>query len=130
MKDAIDILNEMGVTFQRPTLYQLKIGDLSFYPGRGTIFRDGSSAAMTEKGLDALVIIIKGAKQNLHSSPPVASGPRPAWVDDPGPPFLGSRPHTENDRLSDNGPKASSGSHTALIGDSSRTGPSCMPRTG
>src|ERR1700733_12437886 len=91
MKDAIDALNEMGVTFQRPTLYQLKIGDLSFYPGRGTIFRDGSPAAMTEKGLDALVVIIKGAKQNLPSPPPVAAGPRPARADDPVAPFLGSR---------------------------------------
>jgi len=37
MIDAIDSLNELGVTFKRPTLYQLKIGDLSYYPGRGTI---------------------------------------------------------------------------------------------
>jgi hypothetical protein len=71
MKDAIDTLNEMGVTFQRPTLYQLKIGELSFYPGRGTIFRDGSPAAMTEKGLDALVVIIS-MRQALHAAPSVA----------------------------------------------------------
>ncbi len=117
MKDAIDILNEMGVTFQRPTLYQLKIGDLSFYPGRGTIFRDGSPAAMTEKGLDALVVIIKGAKQNLHSSPPGDAGPRPVWADDPVPRFSVAAPHTENDGLSDDSPKVASGSRTALIGD-------------
>jgi hypothetical protein len=71
MKDAIDTLNEIGVTFQRPTVYQLKIGDLSFYPGRGTIFRDGSPAAMTEKGLDALVVIIS-KRQALHAAPSVA----------------------------------------------------------
>jgi hypothetical protein len=91
MKDAIDTLNEIGVTFQRPTIYQLKIGDLSFYPGRGTIFRDGSPAAMTEKGLDALVLIIKGTKQRLHSTRSVADGPEPALADDPVP-TLGSRP--------------------------------------
>jgi hypothetical protein len=91
MKDAIDTLNEMGVTFQRPTIHQLKIDDLSFYPGRGTIFRDGSPGAMTEKGLDALVFIIKGAKQKLHSTASVTDGPRPARADDPVP-ILGSRP--------------------------------------
>ncbi len=68
---AIHTLNEMGVTFKRPTLYQLKIGDLSYYPGRGTIFRDGSPAAMPEKGLDALVVIIS-MKQALHAAPSVA----------------------------------------------------------
>jgi hypothetical protein len=71
MKDAINTLNEMSVTFQRPTVYQLKIGELSFYPGRGTIFRDGSPAAMTEKGLDALVVIIS-MRQALHAAPSVA----------------------------------------------------------
>ena len=71
MKDAIQILSKLGVKFKRPTLYQLKIGDLSFYPGRGTIFRDGSPAAMTEKGLQALVLVINGIKQKLHSAPSV-----------------------------------------------------------
>jgi hypothetical protein len=88
MKDAIDTLNEIGLTFRRPTVYQLKIGDLSFYPGRGTIFRDGSPAAMPEKGLDALVLVINGMDQKLHSTPSVADGP---WADDPIP-ILGSRP--------------------------------------
>ena len=85
MKEAIDTLNEMGVTFQRPTVYQLKIGDLSFYPGRGTIFRDGSPAAMPETGLQALVLVINGMKQKLHSAPSVADDPRPDWADDPAP---------------------------------------------
>ena len=52
MKDAIDTLNELGVTFKRPTLYQLKIADLSYYPGRGTIFRDGGPEATPETGLE------------------------------------------------------------------------------
>lgn len=59
MKDAIHVLNKLGVTFKRPTLYQLKIVDLSYYPGRGTIFRDGSTEAMPEKGLDALLRVIE-----------------------------------------------------------------------
>lgn len=66
MKEAIDALNKLGVPFQRPTLYQLKIADLSYYPGRGTIFRDGSQKAMTENGLDALLFIIKGMRRKLR----------------------------------------------------------------
>ena len=62
MKDAIDTLNELGVTFKRPTQYQLKVGDISYYPGRGTIFRDGSPKAMPEKGPSALLLVIKGMK--------------------------------------------------------------------
>ena len=71
MKDAIQILNKLGVTFKRPTLYQLKIADLSYYPGRGTIFRDGSPEAMPERGLQALVLVINGMNQKLHSAPSV-----------------------------------------------------------
>jgi len=96
MKDAIDTLSEIGVTFQRPTVYQLKVGDLSFYPGRGTIFRDGSPGAMAEKGLDALVLIIKGTKQKLHSTrrSPMAQGrPGPTTPSR----FSVAAPHTEND---------------------------------
>jgi hypothetical protein len=85
MKDAIDTLNELGVTFKRPTLYQLKIADLSYYPGRGTIFRDASPEAMPEKGLEALVLVIKGMRQKLQPGPSIGDAPRPAITDDPAP---------------------------------------------
>jgi hypothetical protein len=80
MIDAIYTLNELGVTFKRPTLYQLKIADLSYYPGRGTIFRDGSPEAMPEKGLDALLLVIEGMRQKLHPGP--SFGDAPAGTDD------------------------------------------------
>jgi hypothetical protein len=85
MIDAIDSLNELGVTFKRPTLYQLKIGDLSYYPGRGTIFRDGSPEAMPEKGLDALLLVIHGIKQRPHTVPSIGDASRPAMTDDDAP---------------------------------------------
>lgn len=72
MMDAIYTLNKLSLPFKRPTLYQLKIADLSYYPGRGTIFRDGSPEAMPERGLQALVLVINGMKQKLHSAPSVA----------------------------------------------------------
>jgi len=80
MKDAIDTLNELGITFKRPTQYQLKIADLSYYPGRGTIFRDGSPKAMPEKGLEAVVLVINGMKQRPHPRP--SAYPKPAGTDD------------------------------------------------
>jgi hypothetical protein len=89
MKDAIDTLNELGVTFNRPTQYQLKIGDLSYYPGRGTIFRDGGPKAMPEKGLEALVLVINCMKQKLNPRP--AAYPKPA-DDDQFVPILGPSP--------------------------------------
>jgi hypothetical protein len=83
-------LSEIGATFQRLTVYQLKIGDLSFYPGRGTIFRDGSPAAMTEKGLDALLCVIKSMEPKPQSTILVVDGPKPARANYTAP--IGSRP--------------------------------------
>jgi hypothetical protein len=96
MKDAIDTLNEMGVTFQRPTLYQLKIADLSYYPGRGTIFKDGSPAAMPDKGLQALVLVIQGMSQ-LRPGLSIGDAPRPASTDDM-PRVLERAPYKKNRR--------------------------------
>jgi len=94
MIDAIYTLNELGVTFKRPTLYQLKIADLSYYPGRGTIFRDGSPEAMPEKGLQALVLVIQGMSQ-LRTGLSIGDAPRPASTDDPAP-ILDRAPYQKN----------------------------------
>jgi hypothetical protein len=74
MKDAIDTLNELGVTFQRPTVYQLKIGDLSFYPGRGTIFSLSSTgmaifqhiSQVNDQILACFLRAIKFGFKNVH----------------------------------------------------------------
>lgn len=55
MREAIEALNADGVRFSRPTQYQLKIGDLSFYPGTGSIFRDGEGKGWEQHGLGALI---------------------------------------------------------------------------
>lgn len=47
MRQAIEALSDEGVLFTRPTDYQLKVSDISFYPGTGSIFRDGESKALT-----------------------------------------------------------------------------------
>jgi hypothetical protein len=55
MREAIELLTSEGVHFSRPTQYQLKIGDLNFYPDTGRIFRDGECEAWEQRGLDAIV---------------------------------------------------------------------------
>lgn len=43
------------------TKYQLKIGDLSFYPKKGTIYRDGDPAALSETGIEALIDLLSSS---------------------------------------------------------------------
>ncbi|MFG1437781.1 hypothetical protein V5F38_01090 [Xanthobacter sp. V0B-10] len=55
MAHAIHRLNALGICFERKTAYQLKIDEWNFYPGRGTIVRDGHPAAEPDRGLAALL---------------------------------------------------------------------------
>ena len=59
MRDAIEALNAEGVRFSRPTQYQLKVGDINFYPGTGRIFRDGEDKAWEQQGLSALISYLR-----------------------------------------------------------------------
>ena len=61
VRQAIQALRERGVTFDLKTVHQLKVDDLSFYPGRGTIFRDGDSGAIAEHGLEAFLTLVGGS---------------------------------------------------------------------
>jgi len=54
MRAALRWLTQAGLRFTRPTRYQLKIGALSFYPDKGTLYRDGDRQALPERGLPAL----------------------------------------------------------------------------
>ena len=54
MRAALHWLTQAGVVFTRPTRYQLKIGPLSFYPDKGTLYRDGDRQALPDRGLPAL----------------------------------------------------------------------------
>lgn len=58
MRRAIEALNEASIRFARPTKYQLKVGDLNFYPTKGTIFRDRDDTALNERGLDAFIFLL------------------------------------------------------------------------
>jgi hypothetical protein len=55
MVEAIERLNALGIEFERKTVFHLKIDEWNFYPGRGTIVRDGCPGAEPDRGLDALL---------------------------------------------------------------------------
>lgn len=65
MAHAINCLNALGICFERKTAYQLKIDEWNFYPGRGTIVRDGHPAAERDCGLAALLMRTGGSQNRL-----------------------------------------------------------------
>lgn len=67
MLQAINALHDAGVRFTRPTKYQLKIGDQSFYPNKGTIFRDGDSKGLEERDLDAFMSLLVSSSSESQS---------------------------------------------------------------
>ncbi len=58
MQAALRWLTQAGLRFTRPTRYQLKIGSLSFYPDKGTLYRDGDRQAFPDRGLLALQALL------------------------------------------------------------------------
>ncbi len=52
-------LRGWGVGFVRTSPYQLKIGDVSFWPGKGTIFVDEADHRHPGTGLDALAALLR-----------------------------------------------------------------------
>ena len=58
MRAALHWLTQAGVVFTRPTRYQLKIDPLSFYPDKGTLYRDGNRQTLPERGLPALQALL------------------------------------------------------------------------
>ena len=59
MGQARQWLIERGIPFEQMTDYQLKIGRINFYPGKGTIFRDGDKARYSVIGLKGLADLLK-----------------------------------------------------------------------
>jgi hypothetical protein len=54
MTEALRWALKRGLRVNRPTPFQIKIDDVSYYPGKGTIFVDGETRRRRETGLDAL----------------------------------------------------------------------------
>ncbi len=59
MQEAVTTLKRLDISFERPTEFQLKVGDCNFYPGTGTITFDGENQAEKERGLGAFLAIVQ-----------------------------------------------------------------------
>lgn len=63
-KNAVHFLEEMGVKFRRPSLDQLKIGFINYWPNTGTIQKDGERRRR-ERGKEALrKLLLELAEKN------------------------------------------------------------------
>jgi hypothetical protein len=69
MQRAARELTELDVAFVIRTKHQLKVGNLNFYPGTGTIFRDEDSEALPEQGLEAFIELVHRDEQETKSEP-------------------------------------------------------------
>lgn len=58
MEQARQWLAEHCIPFRQTSDYQLKVGRINFYPGKGTSFRDGDKARHGIKGLDGLIELL------------------------------------------------------------------------
>lgn len=55
MQRAVRTLQQEGYHPEVLTLHQVKVGDLNFYPARGTIYRDGDTSSLDATGLEAFI---------------------------------------------------------------------------
>lgn len=69
MDDAIAWLKKAEICYHRPSKIQLKIGNLSYYPSRGTMNRDNETK-MSARGLAALRVVLQSDLN--RELPPVA----------------------------------------------------------
>jgi hypothetical protein len=68
MRAAVDQLQSQGVGFIRPTPFQLKIGDINFYPDKGTIYLDDRGKALKERGLPVLLEILARLRERNQAT--------------------------------------------------------------
>ena len=68
MKEAYAWLQRKKIQFIRPSMYQLKIGELNYYPDRGTIQIDGMRANQ-ERGFGAFKAIIEDIRAGKSLDP-------------------------------------------------------------
>ncbi len=53
-REAVAWLRDQRVSFVRCSRYHIRIGDLNFYPDKGTIYRSNDLGALPDTGLAAL----------------------------------------------------------------------------
>lgn len=56
---ARERLEVEGFPYRQPSIFQLKIGEVNYYPSTGTITLDGHVGSDVGKGLDKLIILLR-----------------------------------------------------------------------
>lgn len=59
MQEALDWLRAHQLRHRPLTAYQVKIGPVSYFPGKGTIFIDQEPRRRPDTGLDALADVLR-----------------------------------------------------------------------
>jgi hypothetical protein len=67
MREAVIALENLGIRPLRTSMFQLKVGPLNFWPGRGTITQD-HHPPISEKGLDAFLSRLPKRRATLNLS--------------------------------------------------------------
>lgn len=68
VRKQIKTLLDRGYRVVRCSVHQLKIGEISYYPGKGTIMVDPTTRHR-EKGFDALLDLLDSAKERTIVAP-------------------------------------------------------------
>lgn len=68
MAEALKALSNRGFRALKRSRYHLKVGPFNFYPGRGTIFRDGDQRALDKRGLTEFTNMLERLRKppSLH----------------------------------------------------------------
>jgi hypothetical protein len=75
MRSFANWAKELRLWYIRPAKYQVKIGDVNYYPDRGTIHVDGESRA-SERYLDGLEKVLKRKNLLTYTRPKLQLHPR------------------------------------------------------
>ena len=59
MMATVRRLRAENIYYQLLTPHHIKADNINFYPGRGTIYREGDPKALNETGIDAFILLIK-----------------------------------------------------------------------
>ena len=63
MAATVRRLKTERIDYEVMTPHQIKVDDINFYPGRGTIYRDGDRRALPESGLENFIALARAYQQ-------------------------------------------------------------------
>lgn len=59
LEEVTRILDECGVNYEMKSKFHIKIDEINYFPGKGTIYLDGDFGKLEETGIEALKQVLK-----------------------------------------------------------------------